>query len=239
MRFLIHIDSLLLSDLSPGSRDDHQTVAGPCSNGAMPARSSMARPKAAATPTSAKSHKRQLSNGTPSSATPGTRASKRIKASTENTPASATPKKSKYFEDPASDEDEDEEIESQGFEESGYEDEDMSASEPEPTESESEEDFDSEEDSRKRKKHKRPPASKGGDSKATVGSRDLWREGVKTGLGPGKQVFIEKPKPRGDGGVKYTADKIHPNTMLFLADLKANNDREWFKSTFLSLTWRD
>lgn len=64
----------------------------------------------------------------------------------------------------------------------------------------------------------------------------MWREGVKTGLGPGKQVFIEKPKPRGDGGIKYVGDRIHPNTMLFLADLKANNDREWLKSrSFCSL----
>jgi hypothetical protein len=61
--------------------------------------------------------------------------------------------------------------------------------------------------------------------------KELWRAGVSTGLGPGKQVFIEKPKPRGDGGIKYVPERIHPHTMAFLKDLKNNNDREWLKST--------
>jgi hypothetical protein len=62
--------------------------------------------------------------------------------------------------------------------------------------------------------------------------KELWRHGVRTGLGPGKQIFIEKPKPRGDGGIKYVPGKIHPNTMEFLKDLKKNNDREWLKSVY-------
>jgi hypothetical protein len=66
-------------------------------------------------------------------------------------------------------------------------------------------------------------------------NKDLWREGVKTGLGPGKAVFIERPKPRGDGGVKYVDDRIHPNTMTFLEELKENNDREWMKREWKSL----
>ncbi|RMZ81339.1 hypothetical protein DV738_g2144, partial [Chaetothyriales sp. CBS 135597] len=45
----------------------------------------------------------------------------------------------------------------------------------------------------------------------------LWREGVKTGLGPGKQVFIEKPKPRGDGGIK-TAWKDWESTVEALSE---------------------
>ena len=53
---------------------------------------------------------------------------------------------------------------------------------------------------------------------------------MKTGLGPGKQVIIERPKPRGDGGIQYVPEKVHPNTMAFLKDLKHNNDREWLKS---------
>ncbi len=53
---------------------------------------------------------------------------------------------------------------------------------------------------------------------------------MKAGLGPGKAVFIERPKPRGDGGVKYVPGRIHPNTMAFLEDLKRNNEREWMKS---------
>ena len=62
-----------------------------------------------------------------------------------------------------------------------------------------------------------------------VKGQELWRPGVKTGLGPGKQVFIALPKARGEGGVRYADSRIHPNTMLFLGELKANNDREWLK----------
>lgn len=60
-------------------------------------------------------------------------------------------------------------------------------------------------------------------------SKDLWKEGVKTGLGPGKEVFIEKPKARDPGSVPYRDDTLHPNTKLFLKDLVQNNERVWFK----------
>ncbi|KAL4917771.1 hypothetical protein BDW62DRAFT_201555 [Aspergillus aurantiobrunneus] len=60
--------------------------------------------------------------------------------------------------------------------------------------------------------------------------KDLWREGVKTGLGPGKEVFIEKPKARGPGDVPYNDDTLHPNTILFLKDLTKNNERQWLKA---------
>ena len=59
---------------------------------------------------------------------------------------------------------------------------------------------------------------------------ELWRQGVKAGLGPGTEMVIQRPKPRDAGKVPYTDATIHPNTMLFLGDLKANNDREWLKS---------
>ena len=184
---------------------------------------------AATTPATAKGHKRQLSGGTPATSTPGTRTSKRLKESVESTPASATPKKSKYFEGSDDDEDEATEPTSEGVEESGYEDEDTSTAEPDPTEDESEDDYDSEEENKKK-----GPGSKkktGGIGSAIVGAgKQLWREGIKAGLGPGTQIFIEKPKPRGDGGIKYIPDRIHPHTMLFLADLKQNNDRLWLKS---------
>ena len=197
----------------------------------------MARPRAlkTSTPVSTKSHKRQLSSSTPTTVTPGSRTSKRIKTATENTPKSTTPKKSKYFDGPDSDEDDEDEIESQGPEESGYEDEDASATEPDPSgsESESEDDYDSQEDNKRKKRQGKPPGKARANGTSTVANKDLWREGVKTGLGPGKQVFIAKPKPKGDGGVKYVSDKIHPNTMSFLTDLKANNDREWLKSMHL------
>lgn len=54
----------------------------------------------------------------------------------------------------------------------------------------------------------------------------------KLGLGPGKQVIIKKPKARPAGSTPYTDETIHPNTLLFLADLKVNNNREWLKCKF-------
>ena len=175
------------------------------------------------TAATSKSHKRQLSS--PTTVTPGSRASKRVK----ETPTSA--KKSKYFE-PDSDDDEGDEREV----ESGFEDEeDESAAEPssaDPTsDEEDEEDYDSEAEEKSKRKRGRSNKSTGGNliSKVAETGKELWRQGVKAGLGPGKQVFIEKPKPRGDGGVRYVPDRVHPNTMEFLADLVKNNDREWLK----------
>lgn len=69
-------------------------------------------------------------------------------------------------------------------------------------------------------------------SKSAKG-KELWREGVKTGLGPGKEVFIKKPKARDLGGRDYQDETIHPNTMLFLKDLKDNNERQWLKGIAL------
>lgn len=64
---------------------------------------------------------------------------------------------------------------------------------------------------------------------------ELWRPGVPTGSEPGTQVIIKKPKARDAGKTPYTDSTIHPNTMLFLEDLAANNDRGWLKSEFSSL----
>lgn len=69
-------------------------------------------------------------------------------------------------------------------------------------------------------------------STKSSGGGELWREGVKTGLGPGQQVIIKKPKARPAGKVPYSDDTIHPNTLLFLKDLKGNNNREWLKSEY-------
>ncbi len=60
--------------------------------------------------------------------------------------------------------------------------------------------------------------------------QELWRPGVKANLGPGREIIIKRPKAREAGKTPYTDDSIHPNTMLFLKDLAANNDREWLKS---------
>lgn len=73
---------------------------------------------------------------------------------------------------------------------------------------------------------------KGKETQLTQASerKELWREGVRAGLGPGKEVFIELPQARDPGEIPYEDHTIHPNTLLFLKDLKANNDREWLKS---------
>ena len=221
----------------------------------MPRRKSSTNPAPAHTPPSskAKSHKRALSSSAAAAdtpvTTPGSRASKRLKESaSSSTPSTA--KKSKYFEGPDSDEDEDADPTSADEEEEEASDfadaDDASLAEPEsspspsPSVSDVSDSSDEEEDGKKKKKkqpskHGRKPTAAEAGAAGIVGAvveagKELWRQGVKTGLGPGKQVFIERPKPRGDGGVKYVPGRVHPNTMAFLADLKKNNDREWLKS---------
>lgn len=45
-----------------------------------------------------------------------------------------------------------------------------------------------------------------------------------------KTTFIPLPKLRDTGGIDYADDRLHPNTLAFLKDLKANNKRSWLKS---------
>ncbi|KAI1626710.1 hypothetical protein EDD37DRAFT_676358 [Exophiala viscosa] len=183
-----------------------------------------------ATPSSAKSHKRQLSE-TPATVTPSSRISKRLKESAEKT--KVTPTKSKYFEEPDLEDDEVSDNPADEVQDPGYEDEDASMTEPQTSseEEDDEDDYDSDEDVKPHRPKKKANGTKAGigAASAIANEKELWRPGVQTGLGPGKQVFIAKPKPRGDGGVKYMPDRIHPNTMAFLKDLKNNNDREWLK----------
>jgi hypothetical protein len=61
--------------------------------------------------------------------------------------------------------------------------------------------------------------------------KELLKPGAK--LAPGTQLIIKKPKAREAGDTPYTDHTIHPNTMLFLKDLKANNDRQWLKCKLL------
>lgn len=218
----------------------------------------MARPKKSIdiTPNSAsissKPHKRQLSTteSPHTSSTPPSRVSKRIKELEEHdstTPTKSTPKKSKYFQN-SSDEDEVLSSENEDEEASGYEAESVgstSGEESSAAESVTDSDFERNHKSRKKITPKRkasstknlPKTTLQDESEAKAGETELWRPGVKAGLGPGKAVFIAKPKPRGDGGIKYVPDRIHPNTMDFLADLKMNNDREWLKSMSTFLTY--
>ncbi|KAI9843011.1 MAG: hypothetical protein M1837_006642 [Sclerophora amabilis] len=112
--------------------------------------------------------------------------------------------------------------------ESGYEEGQAEAPTTESSVTEDEDDVYSEgEEVRtpKNKKAGRPPKSL-----EVVGKiKDLWRSGVSTGLGPGKQVIVRLPKARAAGKTPYTDETIHPNTLLFLKDLAQNNEREWLK----------
>lgn len=46
---------------------------------------------------------------------------------------------------------------------------------------------------------------------------------------PMKVEIIPLEKMRDTGGVEYADEKVHNNTLLFLKDLKANNQRPWLK----------
>ncbi|KAK4162862.1 hypothetical protein QBC43DRAFT_240146 [Cladorrhinum sp. PSN259] len=47
---------------------------------------------------------------------------------------------------------------------------------------------------------------------------------------PPKVTFIPAIKLRDEGGIPYSDDRMHPNTLAFLRDLKANNKRTWLKA---------
>lgn len=143
-----------------------------------------------------------------------------------------TPTKSQYFEDDSNvSEDMEDESASADEEASEFgEDEDSP-----PSEQEDDDEYDSDDD--KPKASSRATPKKGATTSATIRAKgqEIWRPGVKAGLGPGKQVVIKKPKARPAGKTPYQDDTIHPNTLLFLADLKVNNDRHWLKSKCTSL----
>lgn len=153
---------------------------------------------------------------------------KRIKSNTalSNSPVKSTTKKSKYFE-PESSAGPDTEFSDSAGEESGsaYEEKEVESSSAQ--ESEPEEPSDSEDSKKPRTKGKQGRAATS-DEDALKG-KELWREGVRTGLGPGKEVFFTKPKARDAGNVVYQDETLHPNTKLFLQDLAKNNDRQWLK----------
>ena len=78
--------------------------------------------------------------------------------------------------------------------------------------------------------------SNNGKTASKMTAKELLKPGVKTGMEPGTRVVIKKPKARDAGSTPYSDETIHPNTMLFLQDLTANNNRQWLKSelSFLS-----
>ena len=166
--------------------------------------------------------------------TPPSRQSKRLKSSPIT---KTTPKKSPYFEHPTSASESESDKEQ---EDSGYEDEDASAVSSPPSSNASDEDeesvYDSSEDDKTRKKkqvvRKVGSVKVNGNVthvKAGGKGKELWRPGVKSSLAPGEAVFIALPKARPAGSTPYKDTTVHPNTLLFLGDLRANNDREWLK----------
>lgn len=71
--------------------------------------------------------------------------------------------------------------------------------------------------------------------KKQADEKELWKPGAK--LTPGTQLIIKKPKARDAGDTPYTDETIHPNTMLFLTDLAANNNRQWLKCRWIYLAF--
>lgn len=202
----------------------------------VPNSSATATPSKLSTPTSSRQSTRLKSS--PLAATIAS--SKGPSAKTSNGTTKSTPKKSQYFS--AGEEDSPSEASSIEDEVSGYEDEDASASAmssaPASTdEASSPEPSSGDERPKKRKrgavkeKANKKVAVKVNGEGVVVGNKgqELWRPGVKSKLAPGEAVFVPLPKARGDCGVKYEDAMVHPNTMLFLGDLKKNNDREWLK----------
>lgn len=124
----------------------------------------------------------------------------------------------------------DETLDTAGAETSDYEDEDDSASLSAQLLASSEDEYFSEEEKPKKRGRTANRRAIGTPAVSKKKEQELWRQGVKAGLGPGHQVFIERPKARQEGSVKYSPDRIHPNTLEFLKELKGNNDREWLKS---------
>ncbi|KAF1812695.1 hypothetical protein P152DRAFT_458506 [Eremomyces bilateralis CBS 781.70] len=141
--------------------------------------------------------------------------------------SSTTLTKSKYFESEDAGEESTDSLSSEAKDEPGYED-DSAQSElsDEPEDSDFSEEIEApSRNVRKGQSNKQPAAIKNARSK-----QDLGKSGAKTGLGPGTQVIMKKPKARDPGDTPYSNDIIHPNTMLFLRDLKQNNSRQWLKS---------
>lgn len=151
----------------------------------------------------------------------------------------ATPTKSEYFKDPGdNDEDDDDaEVSSANDEASEFDDPDEDSPSSDPGE---DDEYDSDTDDTPKARKKTTPAKRGSTtpqkdavsntSTTTAKNGELWRPGVKAGLGPGKQLVIKKPQARPAGKTPYMDETIHPNTLLFLEELKANNDRQWLKS---------
>lgn len=166
---------------------------------------------------------------------------KRVKSSSALGNVKSTSKKSKYFEPESSEELSNEDGESDSgsaYEEQGF-DSPTPESELDADEDDPDSALESEEETQPSKSRAKPKGkaatkqSQGAESDhAALKGKELWREGVRTGLGPGKEVFFARPKAREAGDTPYQDETLHPNTKLFLEDLAQNNDRQWLKGMF-------
>ncbi|PYH45383.1 DUF2461 domain-containing protein [Aspergillus saccharolyticus JOP 1030-1] len=220
----------------------------------MPRRSSRPVPAAAAAPDAAPKRRMSARLSEASSTELKRQKYDTTSAHSAQKPIKSTTKKSKYFQDEPSQEPELESKKAAAPTIPDYEDTDISvptssdsgsdfAEEASPSSSSADEDGSEEEEyspEPKRRQSRGKQANGAGSIRQgtnraegtadLLSGKELWREGVKTGLGPGKEVFIRKPKARDPGAVAYEDNALHPNTMLFLQDLAENNDRQWLKA---------
>jgi hypothetical protein len=83
-----------------------------------------------------------------------------------------------------------------------------------------------------RKRGRGPPSKSTSEKRAKVKSEDEENKGEDedSDSEDPRVEFIPLPKLRDTGGIDYEPETVHPNTMAFLKDLKANNKRNWLKS---------
>ncbi|OOF93461.1 hypothetical protein ASPCADRAFT_173248 [Aspergillus carbonarius ITEM 5010] len=214
----------------------------------MPRRSSRAVPASAAAPVSAP--KRRASDRISEASRTGPKKQKYDKTTAKNATKS-TAKKSKYFQKEASEEPKPESQHVSAPKTASHDNPDTSfpaspgasaeVSDATPPKAEVTRPRRSKQapkrgqkNSQKEEEPSKPVEREEGGTKAntaaSTGGKELWREGVTTGLGPGKELFIAKPKARDPGAVAYQDNALHPNTMLFLQDLTEHNEREWLKA---------
>lgn len=156
--------------------------------------------------------------------TPPRRQSQRIGSSATK---GSTPRKSVYFEHDSDTGEESDSASSTAYEDDEENDDDGEQSVT--TADDGEDDGESSDNTQSRKRKRGAHKSSGPAPMKIANGKDLWREGVKLNLEPGQEVFIALPKAREPGKTPYRDETIHPNTILFLADLKNNNDRSWLK----------
>lgn len=164
------------------------------------------------------------------------KAAKKSRPSKSGVTAKKGPKKSQYFNPDQTDSDLDETDDSGTEDQSDVADDNNSEFE-EVTDHETASDASSqsyEEDNytttQPKRKSKGPVKAKAKQNHTGIkGGSEVWRNG--DGLPPpGVEVITKKPQARAAGKTPYSKDTIHPNTFLFLQDLKINNNREWMKS---------